>query len=251
MDPGRTQRMLSNGEMEELRCYLSRVSDFAWLAELLSKADKRAEKVVNFGCANGAETRSLQWWLKADEAVGIDKCITAIETAQSSAQRIKTLIQPLSKETCARLVGNICAFPIELKSLPTYLKADITDPEQLSSLNSGHYDVSYCESVLYHIWDNPQDTEGMTLALSAVKEMSRVVKPGGWVIAVEPLILPDKRPLDFRPFFNSVTEIIPKSKIDDDERAILNKAGMIPMTDLNTIEVSQLFSSVAYLYESH
>jgi len=64
----------------------------------------------------------------------------------------------------------------------TFITADMTTP--VAELASNYFDLAYCENVLNQIETESDLQEVQT----AINEMSRVAKPGGWVIAVEPQI---------------------------------------------------------------
>ena len=187
---------------------LSHTRELQWLAE----RDVQAERVANFGCYIGRETLALMWMLGANEAVGIDKDEGAIRQArdtltgiQDEIKRIRRMVQHYPTETSeddkAWWYNSVPAFFKERllqSNRITFLVADITRSIRLPS---DHYDVSYCDFVLHHIWydSEREDAEGDTAF--AVKEMARVTRPGGIVAASELVQYSDRRRLDFQPLF--------------------------------------------------
>jgi ubiquinone/menaquinone biosynthesis C-methylase UbiE len=68
--------------------------------------------------------------------------------------------------------------------------------EGVDELPSNHFDLAYCERVLYLSVPDLQKVQ------SAINEMARVVKPGARVIAVEAAALDDfGNPIDFHSLF--------------------------------------------------
>lgn len=223
--------------MSDLEYYLSKVLlprlqklDFD-LQRCIGKHRSRVERilatgivsgsVVSFGCGNGSETLALAHILGAREVIGIDKDSALVEQAERSV--VYNLLRPIQKGI--NKVKNILhGSPTDLKvsdavlsnlvqllhryeglCLPVHQVGDITKGEASTNLLSGHFDLAYCHYLLYHIYcteDRPA-VEDMT---SAVREMARVVRPGGLVIAIEPDTCSedDKTPVELRPFFERV-----------------------------------------------
>jgi SAM-dependent methyltransferase len=74
------------------------------------------------------------------------------------------------------------------------------------------FDLAYCEKVLYHIWDDHGD-RGVGCA---IEEMKRVLRPGGWMVAVEPVSLSptNDEALDFSHLFEQAG-LVPSAKTDN------------------------------------
>jgi ubiquinone/menaquinone biosynthesis C-methylase UbiE len=93
-----------------------------------------------------------------------------------------------------------------------FIEANVAKP--IRELQPDYFDLAYCKKVLYHVWCE----QGEPAAQSAVNEMARVVRPGGWVVAVEPVSSSptDGVALDFRQFFEraglmQITEVDAKT----------------------------------------
>lgn len=179
-----------------------------WLVEL----DVRAEKVVNFGCHVGAETLASIWALEAREAVGIDKDEEYIHQAQSTfaymqddAKRIgRTLHSSRSISEDDKTWWSVAVPSFFKKELLRegfrldFVVGDITKP---TGLVSDYYDVAFCDFVLHHIWFDQERKKAQEDTQFAIKEMARVVRPGGVIAVFEPIQCPDKPKLDLGPFF--------------------------------------------------
>jgi ubiquinone/menaquinone biosynthesis C-methylase UbiE len=87
----------------------------------------------------------------------------------------------------------------------------VGDMTRRSSLPSSHLDLAYCEDTLYEIHLKSRD---LATVQSAVNEMTRVVKPGGWIIAwdtkigrrrqqIERQWVPVGDPIDISPLFQA------------------------------------------------
>jgi SAM-dependent methyltransferase len=206
---------------------LSRKGELQWLVDL----GVQATTIANFGCHIGGETLAIMWTLGASEAVGIDKDEQAVLQArdtltyiQDDVKRIWLYMQHYSTEISEddRTWWNDSVpsfFKRELlrDGCVSYLVRDITKP---TGLPSGYYDVAFCDFVLHHIWydagrENPREDTS-----SAIKEMTRVVRPGGVVAASELVQYPDKQRLDFKPLFKEARlecEYIDEREVDSQE----------------------------------
>jgi SAM-dependent methyltransferase len=177
-----------------------------WLLDL----NENYDSIANFGCNIGYETLALMWLLNAREATGVDKDGDSIRQAQSLLSNIQMDIQSI--QMALHYNPNIPSqFRSELQSyvenlghlpFPTFVEGDMTE---MTSLPSNHFDLAYCERVLYHIACNRSGRVGDNV-LSAVEEMARVVKPGGFVAAIEPNICSpdDNRAVELQSFFERV-----------------------------------------------
>lgn len=203
----------------QIKSLSARVQKLQWLVE----HNITAEKVVNFGCSTGSETLALMWMLGASEAIGLDINEGNIQQAQNtlaSVQKEMRKIWQMLSYYPSEIAHNDRTWwnnevPDFLKAMlrgvynVTYVVGDITQP---TGLPQGYYDVAFCDHVLYHIWydEKRKNAEGDTQF--AIKEMARVVRPGGIVAISEPLQLPDKPKLDFGKLFEKVgLKILPRS----------------------------------------
>jgi len=167
---------------------------FDWL----NKLNPPHRKIVNFGCDIGEETFQIMWALDADEAVGIDIDESDIEAAKQTLEQIM-------QDVCeSKEAFNLAMTKQEdrewwIYSVPECMKNDnfpeffVADMTQQTDLPGNHFDIAYCWYVLNHI-------DGSKVP-QAIAEMKRVVRDGGWIVAVEPVDLPDGTPLDFSYMF--------------------------------------------------
>ncbi len=83
-----------------------------------------------------------------------------------------------------------------------------------TELPSNHFDLAYCDNVICYIDENKW--------ISAVSEMKRVVRPGGWVVAGEPLKLRDGRILDLVSLFRmtglQIKGTYPEQLVEDENQ---------------------------------
>jgi SAM-dependent methyltransferase len=122
------------------------------------------ESIVNFGCCS-SEPFLLLWALDAVEIVVVEK-----EAGHLTGP--KEDLKALNKVSSNCLGGR----PVE------FIVADMST--RVTSLPSDRFDLAYCRDVLYDIYTESD----LQRVQSAISEMARVVKPGRWVIAVEPKI---------------------------------------------------------------
>ena len=190
-----------------------RVPDVEWLVAV----SPEVRSVANFGCGTGNETLALMQVFDALEGIGIDNDSGRIEQAVSVLHHLKRAavniaIQTTYKEECRewweseipsfikRLVSSEipCALGQQVRETSvSFIAADMTRP--LDCVPSSHFGLAYCRKVLYHIWCDQGEDE----VQCAVKEMARVVVPGGHVVAEEPVSRSptSSKRLDFRHFF--------------------------------------------------
>lgn len=213
--------------------------EYGWLVAL----NPPGKRIADFGCRTGGETLALMRVLGATEAVGIDKDGRALSQARQALDNLKQQawdglceayytdrLPEWQKEISDFVKGLIMdRLPDRLRqgveeTHVRFVEADITKP--IGELQSGYFDLAYCKKVLYHVWCD----QGQTDVESAVHEMARVVRPGGWVVAVEPLSSSPNNgvTLDFGQFFE--------------------RAGLIRITDMN-VEIDSLADVCSYLYE--
>jgi SAM-dependent methyltransferase len=200
---------------------LSRQQNLQWLVE----QNVTATSVANFGCNIGGETLALMYTLGAKEGIGIDKDESAINQAKSTYQYIK--------EDVLRIWQMLRYYPNEISEddktwwynhVPgffrkdiiqegfklSYIVQDITQPTQL---NEDYYDISYCDFVLHHIWYDEKRSDPRDDTLIAIREMARVIKPGGIVAASELLQYSDKPKLNFKKLFVSAGLVVKYEKV--------------------------------------
>ena len=178
-----------------------------WLAQI----NVQPRIVADFGCHIGDETFGLIWVVDATEAVGIDMKSSAIQQARNSLRSIREDIE-LAERMLTYHTDMVAPDDLEwwrsqvpdfLKrhDFPEFMEGDVTRP---TDLPDDHFGLAYCRYVLYHICGE-LDELGTKDVQAAIREMARVVKPGGWVVAIEPTqpSLTDNRLLDFKPFFQN------------------------------------------------
>ena len=141
---------------------------FKWLAQLSTSVDS----LVSFGCWS-SEPFALIWTLDAVEAKVVELREKHLTKPKEELERLKQ----------SNLVTNHPLFGcIDGRSLE-FIVEDMTT--EIDRLPSNHFDLVYCEDVLYQIQLQSGD---LTKVQGAINEMARVVRPGKWVIAVEPKI---------------------------------------------------------------
>lgn len=131
------------------------ISHLEWLRHLSDAMDK----LITFGCGS-SEPFALLWILEASE----------IKIVEKDASRLTRPMEELE---------------ILKKQHPTTYKQDTVDfiiadmSAPLPQIPSGYFDLAFCESVLYYM------KEDVEVLQRAVNQMARVIKPGGWVVAIE------------------------------------------------------------------
>jgi len=203
--------------------------DIQWL--VMSGAP--GERIANFGCGNDFETLALICALGANEAIGIDKDGEMIRQARDHLEMVKEKIQVIFVSVYHRAYSQSWwenKVPDPLKGLRkelnetsvAFIEADIAKP--IAELGSDCFNLAYCRRVLYQIREN----QGKDEVKSAISQMARVVKNGGWVVAVEPAVSSDGRPYDFRRFFKQAK----LTQVTNIDSAVLEQAGLlIPVAD--------------------
>jgi SAM-dependent methyltransferase len=137
-------------------------NNLKWLAQLRESV----KSIANFGCGKSTEAFALLWRLHAAEIIVIEK----EKRYLAKPIRLREELKRSQKSYC--LKGRTVEF----------IAADML----ASPLRSNHFDLAYCQEVLYDIYYTHEDS-GLQVdkVQDAINEMARVVKPGGWVIAVE------------------------------------------------------------------
>jgi SAM-dependent methyltransferase len=126
------------------------------------------------------------WVLDASEAWGIDRSIDqARKTMCNARQWVCESILALPYESQAALTWWEDQVPLFLKQkrFPVMVKErDIAHPIRPYQLPDRYFDLACCSHLLYHILGE----QGKEAVVSAVREMIRVTKPGGWIVVDEP-----------------------------------------------------------------
>ena len=135
--------------------------DYKWLTPL----QESVETLVDFGCwaTNGGtcfEPYALLWTLQAKRVTVIDNNPDYIQNALSWL------------ETHRKQYPYFKDYDLE------FLEGDLTT--NISTLHTDFFDLAYCKNVLYYMDDDMKSLQ------SAINEMVRTVKSGGWLIVVEP-----------------------------------------------------------------
>jgi len=132
---------------------------YSWLANLPIEV----KSIANFGCWSGSEPFALLWTLDARE-------IVVIELEEKNINCLNEQLEILRKLHPESMQG---------REFQTLVR-DMTKP--IPELDDQRYDLAYCEDVLYSL-----AIQGSVEAVErGIHQMTRVVKPGGLVVAVEP-----------------------------------------------------------------
>lgn len=217
--------------------------DIQWLVT----SGAPGERIANFGCGNGFETLALVCALGANEAIGIDKDWEIIRQARQLLEMVKENVQvifvsavsyrayqqswweskvpdPLKGLISSKISRSHIPDPFREELSETsvaFTEADIAKPIAESGSD---FDLAYCRRVLHHIWDK----QGKDEVKFAINQMARVVKNGGWVVAVEPAVSSDGRPYDFRRFFKQAK----LTQVTNIDNAVLEQARLLlPVAD--------------------
>ena len=151
---GRWQPERIAGQQAELSRFLDQAAAHPFLREVASAALQLLElqpgaRVLEVGCGNGNFLPVLAAAVSpSGRVIGIDHAPTFVEEARSRIER-------------AGLAGRVGVQPGDALALP---------------FDDASFDAAHCERVLMHLED-PN---------AALREMARVVRPGGWISAAEP-----------------------------------------------------------------
>ena len=130
-----------------------------WLAQLPA----RVERIANFGCWSGCEPFALMWILDASEVMVVEKEEKYIEELNNQFEIVN---HRYPESLQGRAINSVCC--------------DMTQP--IPELTDGYFDLAYCENVLYTL----PIQGGLDALERGIRQMIRVVKPNGFVVAVEP-----------------------------------------------------------------
>jgi SAM-dependent methyltransferase len=175
--------------------------DFRWLTDMVGSS----ERIADFGCWTGSEPFALMWSLNASEVVVIE----IEEQHVIEAQRFAETLQSMRPECLAQ--RNI-----------RFVTADMSTA--VHELPENYFDLAFCANVLYTMGDDIERVQ------RAVAEMARVVKPAGWVIAVEGKMGIEFEVMPCRPFGEDGPEFpvpIPLSDRPKDISALFATVGLV------------------------
>ncbi len=141
--------------------------EYEWLKPLQPSVDY----IVDFGCwvsdartGTCSEPYALSWTLEAVEVIVVDKEAEYINNAHLWLENTRKQYPYFRNYDLVFVVGDMTH-----KGLT----------ETTNALKKNSFDLSYCHNVLYNMYTSP-------IALqAAISTMANVIKPGGWVIAIE------------------------------------------------------------------
>lgn len=154
----------------------------------LRKYHLSGKKVVNFGCNGGYETVALMWFLDAEEVVGVDKTLCDLPNYASMLRELMNDCKEALRYAFVPPEDRVwweVQVPGFLKEgrFPEFVEQDITRPTGPgTNLTDECFDLAFCSNVLCHI----HTADGIEGTKVAIREMGRVVKPQGWIVASEP-----------------------------------------------------------------
>ena len=135
--------------------------DFEWLSVL----EKFVKKLIVFGCwasdelTTCAESYALTWILEADKVFVVDKNENYIRNGEIWLENTRSQYPFFNSYNLNFYVGDLLKWNLNLPS--------------------DYFDLAFCRDVLYYIGDIPN---GLKVAIG---EMKRVIRPEGWIIAIE------------------------------------------------------------------
>ncbi len=130
----------------------------------LSQVSASVEIIANFGCTS-SEFLALLWRLDAAE-------VKVVEREEKHRNK-----QPMGPRKELEFVGKKIPAALEGRSVE-FIVADMSKLRE-DELASDYCDLTYCEEVLYFMMSDLQEVR------DSISQMARIVRPGGWVIAVE------------------------------------------------------------------
>lgn len=131
---------------------------FEWLRSL-----GHINSIANFGCWTGKEPFALLWALDATEIFVVEKNEEYLNTLHEQLEIFQNSSQ-----------GQLLGRKIQV------ILADMT--LEISELPTNYFDLAYCDEVLYQIYNQKDGEEAVR---RAVNEMIKVVRPGGYIVAIE------------------------------------------------------------------
>lgn len=137
-------------------------TDYEWLAALRNSS--AINRIADFGCCS-AEPLILLWLFDAAEVAIVEL--------------IKEHLDPLEEDI--KIIRNrFQEAPLQGRIVKLIAPSDMS--MRIDVLQSDYFDLAYCERVLYNLSPNFDKIQ------VAINEMTRIVRPGGFVIAADELV---------------------------------------------------------------
>lgn len=181
-------------------------------SEWLSQLRTSVESLASFGCMS-SEPFYLMWTLDAGEVKVTEVCHERICERKKEQECLEATI------------------PLAFKGRTIdFILADMRTVNE-DQLPPNHFDLAFCERVLYQIFltdlEKVQGTvnsqniqEALQKVLEAINQMARIVKPGGWVIAVETIAInPGDDPRNISPLFKIAG--LCKEQLEGDRKSVV------------------------------
>ena len=180
--------------------------DVAWLSSLLPSKPR----IADIGCSIGSETLAISIYLDPAEVIGVDISPDAIRQARDTVRDWRHLLDSTERllPYFDKADPQIVALVADLKAhvQPHFLIGDISKP---TPLPADEYHLAYTRHVLYHLACTDGEPTPAAV-LPAMAEISRVLRPGGYLVAIEPTSCsPESRhSLDLSPLLKEIGAMI-------------------------------------------
>ncbi|MBM3182221.1 MAG: class I SAM-dependent methyltransferase [Chloroflexi bacterium] len=187
--------------LQKIMSYQSRINRF-------SSLNRNFNRIAHFGCSTGYETLALSVLLGAHEVIGVDINEKSLQQARDEIKNIhedlkivgrnQQYFQNLPDGIRLQVENFIRDYSSRnFVEYVEYIEGDIT---QRTSLQSDYFDLVFSDNSLYWVACSDNDTTWEN-TINAIREMSRVAKPTGIIVANEPKRCFDGKPLNLRSLF--------------------------------------------------
>jgi SAM-dependent methyltransferase len=180
--------------------------DYTWM----TRKGLPIERAINFGCEIPGQTLALMWASGAREIAGLARTDETAVHEEDNMMRLQNELQGAWDDMVVGQGGYEDADRAAWNdTIPDFFKnnvirADhsidyaIADFTKFVPLPEAYYDLAFCDFVLHKLmWDQTLEDAEMTTRF-VIGQMSRSVRPGGFVSCYEMARIPLLPPIDFR-----------------------------------------------------
>lgn len=195
--------------------------EYDWLTDL----GVVAPNVAHFHCGSGESTLGLMMAVDGQDGVGLDSDATLLQTGLDRLEQLKWELEAIWKRLKDSASLPAAEFMWWNDQVPDFLKHNLLEDRFSLSFRPGSlpyanpldhdaYDLAFCDMTLHEIWWDRAREDAEEETRVAIGQLSRIVRPGGYVAAYEWVEKKFRPRLDFRLLFEQLQlEVIYEAEV--------------------------------------
>ena len=185
--------------------------EYRWLAEL----GVVAPVVAHFRCGSGESTLGLMWAVQGRDGTGLDHDEQVLQEGRDRLEQLKWEMAAIWKRLRVSDSLPTREFMWWNDEVPDFLKHNLLEDNFALRFRTGAlpyqnpledeaYDLAFCDMVLNEIWWDRSREDADEETRIAIGQMTRLVRPGGYLAAFEWVEQKFRPRLDFQLLFEQL-----------------------------------------------